>query len=102
MLPLIENSERPWKEAVFAHRKHMWHDRLQVYDIASTVRTHTHRLTVYLDEKGDEIYAELFDYEKDPHETTNFAKDLDYEAIMREMRDLLKTGWENCLPDMGS
>lgn len=97
MVPLIENSNNPWKKAVFAHRKHMWHDRLQVYDIANTVRTHTRRFTVYLDEKGDELYTELFDYEKDPYETTNFAQNPDYEAIVNEMRHLLNTGWKNCL-----
>ena len=80
----------------------MWHDRLQIYDIANTVRTHTHRLTVYLDEQGTEMYVELFDYEKDLHETTSFANDSKYESIMNEMRDLLKTWWENCLPDMSS
>ena len=75
MTTLIEDPNRPWKRAVFAHRKHMWHDRLQVYDIANTVRTNTHRLTVYLDKNGDELYVELFDYEDDPLETINCAAD---------------------------
>ena len=35
-------------------------------------------------------------------ETINVANDLNYESIMNEMRDLLKTGWKNCLPDVGS
>lgn len=100
MIPLLENPERPWKKAVFAHRKHMWHDRLQVYDIANTVRTQTHRLTLYLDKHGNELYVELFDYEKDPHETRNFAKDPAYETIMNEMSHLLNAGWQNCLPDI--
>lgn len=100
MLPLIEHPERPWKKAVFAHRKHMWHDRLQVYDIANTVRTQTYRLTVYLDAKGNELYVELFDYKNDPLETINFAKVPAYEAVINEMRELLNAGWKNCLPDV--
>jgi len=98
MTPILENPDRPWKKAVFAHRKHMWHDRLQVYELANTVRTKTHRLTVYLNGQGDELYVELFDYEKDPVETTNFAKDPNYEAVMHDMRHLLNEGWEKCLP----
>jgi iduronate 2-sulfatase len=100
MVPLLESPDRPWGKAVFAHRKHMWHDRLQVYKIANTVRTHTHRLTIYLDKNDDEIYVELFDYQKDPHETTNFAKDPNYETVIREMCHLLNAGWKSCLPGM--
>jgi arylsulfatase A-like enzyme len=102
-MPLIENPARPWKQAVFAHRKHMWHDRIQAYAIANTVRTQTRRLTVYLDERGSELYVELFNYAhdpcgQDPLETTNVANDQKYNAAMREMRSLLHAGWRACIP----
>ena len=74
----------------------MWHDRLQVYDSANTVRTHTHRLTVYLDKNGRELSIELFDYKKDPFETTNFANDPAYTPIIQKMHEFLNAGWRNC------
>jgi hypothetical protein len=86
----------------------MWHDRIQAYAMANTVRTQTHRLTVYLDGQGNQIYIELFDYAHDlcahdlcahdPLETTNFAKDHRYESVGRDMRALLNAGWQNCIP----
>ncbi len=98
MVSLIENPERPWKTAVFAHRKHMWHDRIQAYAMANTVRTPTHRLTIYLDEQGHELYRELFDYAHNPQETINFANEPAYEAVMQEMHCLLDAGWQKCVP----
>ena len=76
----------------------MWHDRLQVYDIANTVRTQTHRLTVYLDQQSEELYVELFDYEKDPLEMFNFANDPDYQTRVSDMRKLLNAGWTSVGP----
>ncbi|MCA1809834.1 MAG: sulfatase [Kiritimatiellia bacterium] len=98
LVPLIRQPERPWKRAVFAHRKHMWHDRIQAYAFAHSVRTHTHRLNVYLDDRGARLYTELFDYVKDPLETTNVAGDPAHASVMRELSEWLKAGWQSCRP----
>jgi arylsulfatase A-like enzyme len=95
LVPLIEQPDRPWKQAVFAHRKHMWHDRLQAYAFADSVRTHTHRLNVYLDGEGKEIYVELFDYVADPLESVNFADDPAHADVKRALSALLAAGWRS-------
>jgi arylsulfatase A-like enzyme len=99
LLPLIDNPTRTWKRAVFAHRKHMWHDRLQVYDIAHTVRTERYRYTVYLSERGDPLYRELFDYQEDPLETENRAEFPGYAETVAELADMIESGWKRFRPD---
>jgi iduronate 2-sulfatase len=74
LLSLLDGTGRDSKRVVYAHRKHMWHDRLQVYDVAHTVRTQRYRYTVYLDKRGELLYRELFDYQEDPLETENRAE----------------------------
>jgi arylsulfatase A-like enzyme len=86
---LIDDPERAWKRAVFSHRKHMWHDRLQVYDIAHTVRTERYRYTVYLDEQGKRLYRELFDYHEDALEKTNRAELPDYTQVAAKLGVIL-------------
>lgn len=71
--PILHGRTQQHKNAVFAHRRHMWHDRLQVYSEAHTVRTDRYRYTRYLDQRGEPIYEELFDYRKDPEERRNLC-----------------------------
>lgn len=92
LVPLINNPALSWKHAVFGHRKHMWHDRIQAYAMSDTVRTQTQRLTLYRDDQDNEIYVELFDYQQDPLETTNFAHNPAYLEDMKNLRNLLQTG----------
>ena len=78
---------------MFSHRRHMWHDRLQVYDIAHTVRTERYRYTVYLNEQGGRLYRELFDYQEDPLETTNRAEHPGRALIAAELDGVLERGY---------
>ena len=98
LVPLIDDPERAWKRAVFSHRKHMWHDRLQVYDIAHTVRTERYRYTVYLDEQGKWLYRELFDYHEDALEKTNRAELPDYTQVAAEHNTMIESGWRQFRP----
>ncbi|MDA3948321.1 MAG: sulfatase [Spirochaeta sp.] len=63
------------KDRVYAHRRHMWHDRIQAYAEAHTVRTKRYRYTCYLDEQRDTVHEELFDYIEDPEERYNLLVD---------------------------
>jgi arylsulfatase A-like enzyme len=99
LVPLFEDTDRAWKRAVFAHRKHMWHDRLQVYDIAHSVRTERYRFTMYLDGHGELLYRELFDYQEDPKETENRAELPGYAGTVTELTDMIESGWERFRPD---
>lgn len=95
LAPVVAQPRDDFKRAVFGHRKHMWHDRIQAYDIANTVRTDRYRLTQYLLESGEMLYEELFDYHDDPEERRNFATHPQYTTALREMRELLEAGWQD-------
>jgi len=90
LLPLLNGTGSEAKRVVYAHRKHMWHDRLQVYGIAHSVRTERYRYTAYLDEEGGLLYRELFDYQEDPLETENRAELPRYETIATGLAALLE------------
>jgi arylsulfatase A-like enzyme len=98
LLPLFDDPGRDWKRAVFAHRKHMWHDRLQVYDIAHAVRSERYRYTVYLDARGKLLYRELFDYREDPLETLNRAELPSYKTVTAELAGMIEGGWRQFRP----
>jgi len=70
---LFPEPEGSHKDAVFAHRRHMWHDRIQAYAEAHTVRTERYRYTRYLADDRSIIFEELFDYRTDPDERVNRA-----------------------------
>ena len=53
----------------------MWHDRLQVYEQCNSIRTPRYRYSEYVDDTGDVIGRELFDYQDDPLETANHVND---------------------------
>lgn len=95
---LVDSPADEFKEAVFAHRRHQWHDRIQAYDVADTVRTKRYRLTRYLDEDGNAILTELFDYDEDPHETRNWADDPAYATARKDLESLLASGWQGVRP----
>ncbi len=71
---------------------------MSAYAFANSVRTQSHRLTVCLDNQGAEMYRELFDYENDPLETTNFAGHPAQAGVQRELSNLLAAGWKACRP----
>ncbi len=75
--------------AAFAHRKHMWHDRIKAYEVAHTVRTDRYRYTEYRNQHDTAIYQELFDYENDPDERLNHISIEEYRGIAGEMKNLL-------------
>ncbi len=59
------------KDRVYAHRRHMWHDRVHAYAEAHTVRTGRYRYTCYIDQDRRVLHEELFDYREDPQERFN-------------------------------
>lgn len=89
-VPVLESRDVPGKNAVFAHRTHMWHDRIKAYHIAHTVRTHRYRYTEYLDEGNRPVYRELFDYQEDPDERINHVARPGNRAVTEELAGMLK------------
>ena len=83
---------------MFAQRRHMWHDRLQVYDLAHTVRRATYRYTVYLDRQGRLLYRELFDYHEDPLERETAPSIPTALKIAAELTGMIDAGWRRYRP----
>jgi iduronate 2-sulfatase len=91
LLPLVTNPNRDWKDTALSHRKHIWHDRLQVYDLSNSLRTPRYRYTEYLDPEGSLLGSELFDYETDPLESRNLADDTGYQQIRVSLSERLRS-----------
>jgi iduronate 2-sulfatase len=91
LVPLIEKPSREWKDAALSHRKHIWHDRLQVYDLGNSLRTPRYRYTEYLDAAGELLGSELFDYVEDPQETRNLAADSGYRGTCAPLAKRLRS-----------
>jgi len=90
LAPLLHDRTQYHKEAVFAHRRHMWHDRLQVYAEAHTVRSDHYRYTRYVTDAGETIYEELFDYVHDPEERRNLCVEPKLQADVHSVLETLR------------
>ncbi len=95
---VMESPAEHFKDAVFAHRKHMWHDRIQAYAMANSVRTQRYRLTRYLDEAGEVLHTEFFDYQEDPEERRNLGAEAAYAGDLERLERLLEDGWQAAHP----
>lgn len=93
LAPLFENPLRPWKKGAFSQYPRDA-ESLNGY----TVRTERYRLTEWRDQAGETKATELYDYQNDPEENTNWAMDENYAEVLREMRSILHGGWRNALP----
>ncbi|MDR1382989.1 MAG: sulfatase [Planctomycetaceae bacterium] len=93
--PLLENVEKPWKNAAF----------LVDQDLGEVVRTKKYS---YMEFGGrtqsrstwvaDGYKGALFDLEKDPYETINLIDNPAYSEVQKELVDLLHQGWKAALP----
>lgn len=90
LVQLIANRDKGGKDATFAHRKHLWHDRIKAYEIGHTVRTSRYRYTEYRDRQGVPIYRELFDYKEDPRERVNHVERHRYREAVGELQGVLE------------
>jgi hypothetical protein len=53
---------------------------------------------VYLDEEGEALYRELFDYREDPLETENRAEQPGSAATLAELSSMIAGGWKRFRP----
>lgn len=94
--PLFENPLRTWKKGAFSQYPREG-TGLEGY----SVRTERYRLTEWRDEAGETKATELYDYQNDPEENTNWATDENYTKVLQEMRSILHGGWQKALPPGG-
>ena len=100
-VPLLENPDQEWKEAVFSQ----FHRRPQVaYDggryMGYSVRTKDfhyiqwHTWDNKLKVPGDSVDAELYDHRIDPYEKKNRVGDLKYRATIPVLSKHLHSNWQ--------
>ena len=103
-VPLIENPELPWKEAVFSQ----FHRRPKVsadggrYMGYSIVTEEYHYIEWYEWDhergmRGNYRTAELYDRISDPHETLNLYQSPGYDKIENQLSETLSEGWRASL-----
>ena len=87
-VPLLTDPKLPWKDAAFSQ----WPKKIPgVGDgMGYSVRTDRYRLTEWTVPGTEFSEVELYDYEADPHETRNLAKDPERAAVVAELLELLR------------
>ena len=97
LVPLLRDANTPWKSAAFSQ----WPKAIPGVGsdgMGYSVRTARYRLTEWTVPDTTYRALELYDYETDPHETRNLAKDADQAKVVEEMVLLLRKGWRGAVP----
>ena len=91
--PLIREPRRKWKKASFSQYP-------RAGDIMGyTMRTERYRYTRWLRGKEQTVVAEeLYDYQADPEETTNWAAVESYSSVLQSLREQSEGGWKVAKP----
>ena len=93
LLPLIEEPQRPWKEAVFAQYPRYVKRQLLM---GETVRTQHYRYTAWVgNDTGETVAQELYDHTNDKIEAKNVAKNSEYRVELDRHEQLRKLGWRH-------
>lgn len=95
LVPLMHDPKRSWKKASFSQ-----HPRGKGR-MGYTMRTDRYRYTRWLVEKDQTVVAEeLYDYQTDPEETTNWATNEKYADVIRALRSQSEAGWQAAKPNV--
>jgi arylsulfatase A-like enzyme len=81
-VPLLENPNLPWKEAVFSY-----------YNGGHSVKSDRYRYTEWTNDDGFVWARMLYDHVEDPGETVNLAERSEAEAIVAQHQQMLEQGW---------
>jgi len=91
--PLLDTPNRPWKPAAFSQ-----YPRGKV--MGYSMRTDRYRLTVWLG-RNDHTHVdaiELYDHKVDPQENVNIAKQPANDALLKELMEQWRKGWQGAKP----
>lgn len=87
LVPLLTDPKRAWKTAAFSCYSGVY------YSGWRTVRTDRYRLIAHANGA-----LELYDYQTDPDENHNLAKDPAHAATLQQMQAVLQAGWHSATP----
>lgn len=95
-VPLLENPNRPWKQAAFSQypRNVSGVGRVMGY----TMRTDRYRFVQWASPEKNFVKYELYDHQTDPEENVNLANQPQYADKVKELAEMLKGGWKKAKP----
>ncbi|MCA9732309.1 MAG: sulfatase [Deferribacteres bacterium] len=100
-VPLLHNSNLPWKKAVFSQflREGIWIAPDGVEYMGYAIRTERYRYVRWINWETKEFAAqELYDHQTDPNENVNIADDPQNVAVVQQLAAQLDAGWREALP----
>ena len=80
--PLLDDAQRPWKQAVFSR-----------YFAGDSVRTDRYLYTEWTDDEGNQTARMLYDHHADPKENVNISEAVENAEVVSELSRILHEGW---------
>jgi arylsulfatase A-like enzyme len=99
-VPLLKDPNHQWKKAAFS----IWVQKKYRYDLETQIigyamKTDRYRYIEWKHTKSGEIKArELYDHQTDPQENINVINDPKYIDTLKELEQMMKSGWKGALP----
>ena len=99
LVPLLTKPDQPWKSAVFSQFPRPWIYKGSPELMGYTMRTDRYRYVEWRNFKTAEVKAmELYDRQADPAELNNIADIPANAAVVQELKQKLKNGWQQAGP----
>ncbi|MGC9502901.1 sulfatase [Baaleninema sp.] len=86
-VPLFQNPDLPWKEAVFSR-----------YNSGESIKSDRYRYTEWRNNQGNLNARMLYDHVEDPGENVNIAEQPEMADIVAELSEKLQQGWSAFQP----
>jgi hypothetical protein len=91
LLPLLDDPNTPWKQAVFS--QYPRHDNGSF--MGYSMRVDRYRYTQWINRKTHEVAAvELYDHQSDPNENKNIANLPENKSLVAQLDVQMKSGWQ--------
>ena len=98
MMPLLDDPQRPWKQAAFTQITRPYLADQDWEHMGYSIRTRRYRYTEWVDRQGSLTARELYDLDAAPLETENLAHHDGHQQRVAEMASRLRAGWRGALP----
>lgn len=99
LAPLLTRPDQPWKSAVFSQFPRPWQYKGEPETMGYAMRTDHYRFVEWRNVKTGEVKAtELYDHQADPGEVNNIANIPANVALIKELKQQLRDGWQMARP----